>query len=122
MTNLYNAFTIEQLEEIVFTCNVWNGTLEEYRWYVFDEDFFNTFFFNNPMEAARACFFGEIRSWYDDYIRFDNCDNLESCNSWQYEEMLQDNAEEIINTALEERKSGLTFSPKIEALLDQLEK
>lgn len=120
MINL--TFTTEQLKEIISSCNEWNGALEEYRWYEFDEDFFNTFFFNNPMEAARACFFGEINSWYDDHIRFDNCDNLESCNTWQYEELLQDNAEEIINTALEERKNGVDFSTEINALLDQLEK
>lgn len=121
MTNLYN-FTTEQLEEIVSTCNNWNGALEEYCWYEFDEYFFYTFFSNNPMEAARACFFGEINSWYDDYIRLDGIDNLESCNSWQYEELLQENAEEIIDTALKERKSGVKFSPEIDALLDSLEK
>lgn len=45
----------------------------------FDEEFFNTYF-ANPMEAARATFFGKIESWSDDYIRFNVYGNLESMN------------------------------------------
>ena len=45
--------------------------------YSFDEDFFNTFFYNNPMEAARAATFGKV-NWSDDYIMFDGAGNLES--------------------------------------------
>ena len=46
--------------------------------YDFDEEFFNTYFNGNPMEAARATFFGRVFSWADPYIRFNAYGNLES--------------------------------------------
>lgn len=46
--------------------------------YDFDDDFFNVYFNGNPMEAARATFFGNIQNWADPYIRFNAYGNLES--------------------------------------------
>lgn len=43
----------------------------------FDEEFFEVFFANKPMEATRAASFGSI-NWSDDYIRFNGYGNLES--------------------------------------------
>lgn len=43
----------------------------------FDEEFFSIYF-TDPMEAARATFFGKIQSWNDDYIYFNGYGNLES--------------------------------------------
>ena len=47
----------------------------------FDEEFFSTYF-SNPMEAARATFFGNIQSWNDDYIRINSYGNLESLTEY----------------------------------------
>lgn len=49
----------------------------------FDEEFFNVYFENNPMEAARATFFGKIESWNDDYIKFNAYGNLESISEYE---------------------------------------
>jgi len=46
----------------------------------FGDDFFDTFFNNKPMEAARAATFGSI-NWSDNYIRFNGYGNLESTDS-----------------------------------------
>ena len=48
----------------------------------FDEDFFNTYF-SDPMEAARATFFGDIKCWSDEYIRFNGNGNLESLSEYE---------------------------------------
>ena len=45
--------------------------------YEFDDEFFSTYF-TDPMEAARATYFGKIQSWADPYIRFNAYGNLES--------------------------------------------
>jgi hypothetical protein len=45
--------------------------------YCFDDEFFNMFFSNAPMEAARAVKFGDV-NWSHDYIKFDGYGNLES--------------------------------------------
>lgn len=47
--------------------------------YSFDEEFFETFFNEKPMEAARAASFGSM-NWSDDYIYFNGYGNLESTN------------------------------------------
>lgn len=43
----------------------------------FEEDFFE-YCFSNKMEVARAVYFGDIKSWTDEYIRFNAYGNLES--------------------------------------------
>lgn len=48
----------------------------------FDEEFFNTYF-SDPMEAARATFFGKIESWMDEYIKFNAYGNLESMSEYE---------------------------------------
>lgn len=48
-------------------------------WQAFDEEFFNVYFVNNPMDAARAVSFGEV-DWSHEYIKFDGYGNLESTN------------------------------------------
>lgn len=45
--------------------------------FVFDDEFFNIFFADKPMEAARAASFGNL-NWSDDYIYFNGYGNLES--------------------------------------------
>lgn len=62
----------------------------------FDEDFFNTFF-TSPLDAVRACFFGNIESWNDDYIKFNGYANLESLSTYQAAEHADDYTEEIFN-------------------------
>ena len=50
--------------------------------YNFDDEFFEIFFANKPMEAARAASFGNV-NWFDDYIKFNGYGNLESMNSYE---------------------------------------
>jgi hypothetical protein len=47
--------------------------------YYNDEDFFNTFFPENVLEAVRAVCFGDYR-YSDEYVVFDGYANLESSN------------------------------------------
>lgn len=58
--------------------------------YNFDEEFFNTFYANNPMDAVRAAFFGNISNWSDEYIRFNGYANLFSMNEWEAADFADD--------------------------------
>lgn len=60
----------------------------------FDEDFFEMAF-SNPMEAARATFFGDIKNWSDEYIRFNGYGNLESVSAYDVDEEIEGYLEEI---------------------------
>ena len=67
-------------------------------WMDNDDDFWETYFHDNPQEAARATYFGDIRNWNDPYIRFNAYENLETTYSIDYEPYEQ----EIIEKWLEE--------------------
>ena len=50
--------------------------------YIFNEEFFNLMYENNPAGAVRAVFFGDVQSWNDDYIKFNGYANLESLSTY----------------------------------------
>lgn len=56
----------------------------------------------DPVEAARATYFGKIQSWDDDYFFINEVGNFESMSEHQYQEMLNNHASEIINQFKEE--------------------
>ena len=63
--------------------------------YDFDEEFFETAFGNDPIEAARATFFGNIQNWSDEYIRFNGYGNLESLSEYDAVEVAEDHVDDI---------------------------
>ena len=77
----------------IFNNYIPNGDNEIYS---FDEEFFETYF-SNPMEAARATFFGEIESWSDEYIKFNGYGNLESMTEYEVLEDIENYLEEIFD-------------------------
>lgn len=117
---LCNEVSVEMLEEMVHECFCYDGSLEEYKVENFDEDFFNTYFDNEPMKVAQAVYFGKIQNWNDEYIYFNGYGNLESMNKYEYEKMLNDGKEEIIERALEMYQDNkLYLSNEIEQLFDE---
>lgn len=62
---------------------------------LFDEEFFDTYFYSDPMGAARAVHFGHIENWSDEYIRFNAYGNLVSLTEYDVKEIINDNIEEI---------------------------
>ncbi len=83
------------LATMVTDVNYYNGGLEDFVYYDNDEYFYNTYF-DEPVEVARAIYYGEY-NYKDDYIKFNVYGNLETCNKWEYESILADNIEEIFN-------------------------
>lgn len=63
--------------------------------YDFDEEFFEMAFGNDPIEAARATFFGDIQNWSDEYIRFNGYGNLESLSEYDAVEVAEDDVDDI---------------------------
>ncbi len=62
--------------------------------FTFDEEFFNSFF-SSPIDAVRACFFGNIESWCDEYIKFNGYGNLESLSTYKAVELADDYTRDI---------------------------
>ena len=85
---------------VVEELNSWNGNLDYLRVYENDEEFFGMFFSNNPMELARAIYYGDYK-YNDEYVRFNGYGNLESLDNFEYKEELKDNIEEILDELME---------------------
>lgn len=62
--------------------------------FVFDEEFFNLFF-DNPLDAVRAAFFGNIKNWSDEYIKFNGYGNLVSLSEYEAASLANDYADQI---------------------------
>ena len=91
---------IDVIGEIVNEVNCLNGSLNFLEYWNNDEEFFNTFFFNNPMEAIRTTVFGNY-DYNDEYVKFDGYGNLSSANECEIEEEYKDYIDDIVNSLLE---------------------
>lgn len=64
--------------------------------YNFDDEFFDTMF-ESKQDVARAVFFGDIHNWLDPYIFLNGYGNCESMTEYDFQNMLSENADEIID-------------------------
>ena len=88
LKNIQEAYEQEHINESSLE-DIYNKLDSQYTediidWIPFDDDFWETYFKNDPYEAARATYFGNIQNWNDDYIRFNGYNNLETTNSIDY--------------------------------------
>ena len=90
----------EELLNIVNEVNSYNGSLAFLAYWENDEDFFNTFFSDNPMEVARATFYGDYK-YCDPYVRFNGDGNLESFNKYELIEECKYYIDELVDGLLD---------------------
>lgn len=86
---------MDKLAEIVWTINSYDNDLEDLDMFLNDEDFFKTFFSDNPYKMITKILY-DIYDFEHKYVNFDDCGNLESYSSEEYEEILEDNIDRII--------------------------
>jgi len=91
--------TVDELKELVDACNSWNGTLDHLRMFDNDEDFFSMYS-DNVMEVVRAISYGDY-NYNHDYVRLNGYGNLESIDSYDYDKLLEESKEEIIDAAID---------------------
>ena len=89
----------ETLLDVVSELNSWNGCLENLEFWENDEEFFNTFF-NNPMEAIRATYYGNY-NYNDDYVKFNGYGNIDSYSEYERIEEIKDNIDDIVDNLIE---------------------
>ena len=83
----------ENLLELVRDINSYDGSLDWLDYQENDEEFFDIYY-NNALEAVRAVCYGDY-NYTDEYVKINAYGNLESCGSYELEEELKDNIEEI---------------------------
>ena len=89
----------ETLLNVVSELNSWNGCLENLDFWENDEEFFNTFF-DNPMEAIRATYYGDY-NYNDDYVKFNGYGNIDSYSEYERIEEIKDNIDDIVENLVE---------------------
>ena len=89
----------ETLLDVVNELNSWNNCLENLDFWENDEEFFNTFF-NNPMEAIRATYYGNY-NYNDEYVKFNGYGNIDSYSEYERIEEIKDNIDDIVDNLIE---------------------
>ena len=89
----------EILLDVVSELNSWNGCLDNLDFWENDEEFFNTFF-DNPMEAIRATYYGNY-NYNDDYVKFNGYGNIDSYSEYERIEEIKDNIDDIVDNLIE---------------------
>ena len=91
---------VDEIGNIVSEINSIDNSLEYLDYWDNDEEFFDTFFHNDPMEAVRASYYGNY-NYCDDYVRFNGYANLESFNDWELEKEYKEYIDEIVKSLIE---------------------
>lgn len=95
----YLSENLEEAKRLVNEVYSYNGALGYLIMYENDEEFFNTFYQEEPSEAVRAVYYGNYK-YMDDYVRFDGYYNLESFDEWQYNNLIRNNLDDIIKETI----------------------
>ena len=109
---------LDVLRDVVSELNSWNGCLEYLEVYENDEEFFNMFFEGKPTELARAIYYGDF-NYNDEYIKFNGYGNLETFSKYDYEELLEENIEEITENLIEYAEYISIGNEELDDLLSQ---
>jgi len=92
-------------EELLILNNVFCDVMDYHDDHIFynDEEFFNMFFGNKPIEGARAAVYGDY-NFHHDYVKFNGYGNLESIDFIGVEDLpdIIDNIVDAIEENFEE--------------------
>ena len=106
------------LRDVVRELDGWNNCLDYLIVYENDEEFFDIFFANNPAEVARAIYYGDF-NYNDEYIKFNAYGNLETLSEYNYEELLKENVEEVIDCLIKYVEHISIDNEELDDLLSQ---
>lgn len=82
--------------EMVRMINGYNGAFDHLDYQDNDDEFFNTYYGDNPIELARAISYGDY-NYPDEYVKINDYGNLESANSYQIESEIDDELDDIMD-------------------------
>ena len=97
---LDHVHEIDNMRSMISEINSIDGSLEYLDYWDNDDEFFNTFFYNNPTEAVRAAYYGDYK-YCDDYVRFNGYANLESFNDYDLEKEYKEYIDDIVKALIE---------------------
>ena len=109
---------LDTLKDAVRELNSWNACLDYLDVYNNDDEFFDMFFEGKPAGLARARDYGDF-NYNDEYIKFNGYGNLETFSKYDYEELLEENIEEITENLIEYAEYISIGNEELDDLLSQ---
>lgn len=109
---------VHEIGDIVSEINSIDNSLEYLEYWDNDEEFFDTFFHNDPMGAVRAAYYGDY-NFNDDFVRFNGYANLESFNDWELEKEYKEYINEIVNALIEHYQEISICDDNLKELIDK---
>ena len=106
------------LRDAVSELNSWNNCLDYLIVYENDEEFFDMFFKGRPAEVARAIHYGDF-NYNDEYIKFNAYGKLKTLSEYDYEELLKENVEEVIDCLIKYVEHISIDNEELDDLLSQ---
>ena len=91
---------VDEIGDIIIEINSIDSSLDFLEYFDNDEEFFNTFFYNNPTEAVRSAYYGDY-NYCDNYVRFNGYGNLESFNDYDLEKEYKEYIDDITKSLIE---------------------
>ena len=99
---------IDEIGDIIIEINSIDNSLDYLSYYENDEEFFNTYFYNNPTEAVRSVYYGDY-NYCDKDVSFNGYGNLVSFNDYDLEKEYKEYINEIVNALLKHyQEIGIT--------------
>ena len=91
---------VDEIGDIIIEINSIDGSLDFLEFFDNDEEFFNTFFYNNPTEAVRSAYYGDY-NYCDNWVKFDGYGNLKSVDDYGLEKEYKDYIDDITKSLIE---------------------
>ena len=110
---------IDEIGGIISDINSIDGSLDYLEYYENNEEFFNTFFYNNPSEAVRSSFYGDY-NYCDNWVKFDGYGNLKSVDDYELEKEYKYYIDEIIDSLLEHYQEMILCDNELIKLLEEV--
>ena len=107
--------TLEILS-IVDTINSTDDSLDHLAYYENNEDFFNTYYYNNPYGVARAINYG-CYSFADRFVYINSYGNIESYNTLAVKLEIKNSIADIVDRMIELMDKNEDIKEKIEELI-----
>ena len=95
----YLLMNNDELMEVVQEINSFNGELDFLQYFDNDDEFYQSFFLDNPKELARAIYYGNY-NYCHDYVRFNGYGNLETTDRYGLVKECKYYIDEIVNSLL----------------------
>ena len=111
---------VDEIGDIIIEINSIDDSLDYLEYYENDEEFFNTFFYNNPSEAVRSSYYGDY-NYCDDYVRFNGYGNLESFNDYDLEREYKEYIDDITKSFLEHYQELSITDKELKDLIEKYE-